>query len=359
MVIVNRRNVVPDEELRRQVAADLVPDAVSIDDAIGATLIDDRYFAALPGLRGRILRELPRPIAQSLEVLLRGRHYDAVLTWSDPPAIKIAASIRFWRRRPAHVAILMWPSKPKKAIPLRLLQRAIDRIVVPSPLQRRFLEVDLGFPAERFVDVQFGVDANFWRPMPGSGESICSVGQEMRDYRTLVEALTPLGIPCHIAAGSGIFGLTNDKWWRETVGEQGLPSEITIGNKSFAELRELYSRSRFVVVPLLPSNSDNGVSTILEAFAMGKCVICTDTAGQVGILEHGVNCLRVPPFDVEALRSAILELWNDPAKCDRLGAAGRQLVEAGHTNEHWVAGLRRALDEAVAVRAVGGRARRS
>ena len=54
------RNVVPDEELRRQVATDAIPDAVSIDDAIGATLIDDRYFAEMPGIRGRLLRRVPR-----------------------------------------------------------------------------------------------------------------------------------------------------------------------------------------------------------------------------------------------------------------------------------------------------------
>ena len=47
MVIVNRRNVEPDEQLRRRVATDAIPDAVSIDDTIGATLIDDRYFAMI------------------------------------------------------------------------------------------------------------------------------------------------------------------------------------------------------------------------------------------------------------------------------------------------------------------------
>ena len=93
---------------------------------------------------------------------------------------------------------------------------------------------------------------------------------------------------------------------------------MTVGAKTFAELRALYARSRFVVVPLLPSDSDNGITTILEAFAMGKAVICTETAGQIGVLEHGVNCLRVPAFDVEALRAAIVELWRDPQMCQRL-----------------------------------------
>ena len=357
MVIVNRRDVVPDEELRRRVATDAIPDAVSIDDAIGATLIDDRYFARMPGIRGRLLRRVPPMIAQLTEILMRGSHYDAVLTWSDLPAIPAAGLMLPWKRRPAHVAILMWPSKPKKAIPLGMIQRGIDRFIVCAPRQRQFVEQKLGVPVERFVDVRFGADTRFWRPMTGAGDLICSVGQEMRDYGTLLEALRPLEIPCHIAAGSGIFNTTSDKWWRATVSEQPLPDGVTVGTKTFAELRALYAQSRFVVVPLLPSDSDNGITSILEAFAMGKAVICTDTAGQIGVLEEGVNCLRVPPFDVEALRAAIVALWSDPEMCRRLGAAGRQLVEARHSNDQWIAGVSRGIEEAVAVRAAAGRVR--
>ncbi len=357
MVIVNRRNVVPDQELRRQVATDAIPDAVSIDDTIGATLIDDRYFAEMPGVRGRLLRRVPPMIAQLTEILLRGRHYDAVLTWSDLPAIAVAALILTWKRRPAHVAILMWPSKRKKAIPLGMIQRGIDRFIVCAPRQRQFVEQELGVPVERFVNVRFGTDTRFWRPMTGAGDMICSVGQEMRDYGTLLEALRPLVISCHIAAASGIFNTTSDKWWRATVDEQPLPVGVTVGAKTFAELRALYARSRFVVVPLLPSDSDNGITSILEAFAMGKAVICTDTAGQIGVLEHGVNCLRVPPFDVEALRAAIVALWGDPEMCRRLGAAGRKLVEARHSNDQWIAGVSRGIEEAIAVRTAAGRVR--
>ena len=296
-------------------------------------------------------------IAQLTEILIRGRHYDAVLTWSDLPAIAVAALMLTWKRRPAHVAILMWPSKRKKAIPLDKIQRGIDRFIVCAPRQRQFVEEELGVPVERFVDVRFGTDTRFWRPMTGAGDRICSVGQEMRDYGTLLEALRPLEISCHIAAASGMFNRTSDKWWRATVDEQPLPVGVTVGAKTFAELRALYARSRFVVVPLLPSDSDNGITTILEAFAMGKAVICTETAGQIGVLEHGVNCLRVPAFDVEALRAAIVELWRDPQMCQRLGAAGRQLIEARHSNEQWIAGVTRGIEEAIAARAAAGRVR--
>ena len=91
---------------------------------------------------------------------------------------------------------------------------------------------------------------------------------------------------------------------------------------------------------------------------MGKPVIATETAGQLSVLEDGVNCICVPPFDADALRAAITELWNDPEKCRRLGAAGRELVVERHGIDQWTAALVRAVDEAVATRAATGRTRR-
>jgi glycosyltransferase involved in cell wall biosynthesis len=61
--------------------------------------------------------------------------------------------------------------------------------------------------------------------------------------------------------------------------------------------------------------------------AMGKALICTDTEGQVGVLEDGVNAIRVPPQDPSALRAAVQRLRNDPELRARLGAAGRRTAE--------------------------------
>jgi glycosyltransferase involved in cell wall biosynthesis len=339
------------DELRRLLGEDAAPDAVSAEDAIGAAYVDAHSLARVPGRRGELLRRLPLVAAQTAEVLRRGKDHDAVLTWSDMRAIAVAAATYGQRRRPAHVAILIWPSRLKKAALLRLTQQGIDRFIVPSPLQRRFMEEKLGIAPQRFVDARYAVDTNFWRPREGVGDLICSVGQEMRDYKTLVEALRPMDVRCHIAAGAGAFHETSSRWWSGDVDETALPPGVTLGSKSFPDLRALYARSRFVVVPLRPTDSDNGISTILEAFAMGKAVICTETPGQTGLLEHGVNCLRVPPFDVGALREAIRELWDDEEKSSRLGAAGREAVVDRYDLSQWTDALVRGVEEAVALRA--------
>ena len=59
----------------------------------------------------------------------------------------------------------------------------------------------LGIPASKIRFIPYYVDQKFWRPMPCEEDMICSVGVEMRDYPTLIEAMRGLTMKCHIAAG--------------------------------------------------------------------------------------------------------------------------------------------------------------
>ena len=64
---------------------------------------------------------------------------------------------------------------------------------------------------------------------------------------------------------------------------------------------------------------------------MGKAVIVTRTRGQVDLMQDGVQGIYVPPGDPRALRAAIEQLIANPAEADRMGRAGRALVEQRHT----------------------------
>src|SRR5579863_1598684 len=197
LVFTSRQGKPPEEVLRREIAAGRLPDSISADDAIGATIIDERYFNGLPGPKGWVLRLVPLLVAQALELARLARHVDAIVTWGERHSLMAAVVLRLRIRRPRHVAILMWPSK-RNATLLRLLFRRIDVFVVWPPLQRRYTEEVLGIPAERLVDARSPLDTDWWKPIEGAGDLICSAGQEMRDYGTLLEALREIEIPCHI-----------------------------------------------------------------------------------------------------------------------------------------------------------------
>jgi glycosyltransferase involved in cell wall biosynthesis len=177
---------------------------------------------------------------------------------------------------------------------------------------------------------------------------ICAVGAEMRDYATLLEAIRGTGMRCHIATDHvrvpGPFRLLKDR--RVPIDNIcPLPdAPVTRGRLALTDLRNLYARSRFVVVPLLPSDSDNGVTVILEAMAMGKPVICSRTRGQVDVVHEGVTGLYVPVGDAAALRTAMLSLWNEPLRTKQMGRNARAYVEQYHTLERFTSAARSAAE---------------
>ena len=64
----------------------------------------------------------------------------------------------------------------------------------------------------------------------------------------------------------------------------------------------------------------------LEAMAMGKPMIMSDTGGAREQVEHGVNGMVFPPGDVSALAKCLSECW-DRSRTRQMGAAARERVE--------------------------------
>ena len=80
---------------------------------------------------------------------------------------------------------------------------------------------------------------------------------------------------------------------------------------------------------VLPSRHEGMSNALLEAMMYGLPVIVTDACqGLLEIIVHGDNGLVVPVDDPDALAAAITQLADDPALCQRLGAAARNRVSA-------------------------------
>lgn len=336
----------PADELDRRVAADAWPRVHLYERQLNSDMLDERGIVSIGGAKGALYRRLPMGVAQSLEAFSRRHRYDALVSWGERFGLPLSALLKATNSRTPHVALFSWISTPKKAAVLRRTHSHIHRLVVWSSIQYDFAVQNLGMPPERVVQLRWLVDQQFWRPMPGPTDMIAAVGREMRDYATLIEAIRDLPVPCHIAAKIDV-GKT-DPWMTDLRDVDKLPPHITVGPKPYPELRDLYARARFVVLPLYPTDTDNGVTAMTEAMAMGKAVICTRVDGQRDVLEHGVNGLFVPPRDPAALRSAIEYLWTRPDECERMGREGRKRVEQFHTLDRFVDGVESAVQDAIA-----------
>lgn len=296
-------------------------------------------------------RAIPSWARLAYEVQRRSDEYDVIVTWSERISLSLMTLQRFERGKP-HVAMLYWFSRPSVRLPMRAFGDRLHAIVTWSSVQRDYAIEHLGIAPEKLYLVKHFVDQMFWSPRERETDMICSAGAEMRDYRTLLGALRDLDIRCHIAADHVRVDRLGFARRIDTNGFSAIATpNVTIGRKTPTELRELYARSRFVVVPLAPSDTDNGITVILEAMAMGKAVICSRTQGQVDVIEDGVTGIFVPVGDADALRAAIVHLWNDPDRARKMGLAARAYVERHHTLEKFCRDVKGAIDASLEGRA--------
>jgi len=81
-------------------------------------------------------------------------------------------------------------------------------------------------------------------------------------------------------------------------------------------------------IVVLPSYREGTPRSLLEAAAMGKVMVTTDTVGCRNVVDHGVNGFLVPVRDAPRLAQAILELAGSAELRQRMGAAGRRKMES-------------------------------
>lgn len=312
-------------------------DYVELARLLGADVIDGRYMAQRAALPARLISRLfGFPPAQVLEAFLRRNRYGHIIAWADRLGLPLALLFKLTRCRTDLVLISVLFSNPKKAYFLKWLKvHSHLRAIVGRTRQLEIAAGRLGVPPEKLHVEPRAVDDRFWQPDGRSPERLaCAVGWEARDYATLIEAATGIDLQVELAIGSVALPEGGDTvataMSRLGAGSR-LPANVSISNRSARELRDLYSRSVFVVVPVEDVEFDAGVTALTEAMAMGKAVIATRTVGLAGLFRNGEHGIYVPPGDVPALRRAMQRLVDRPEEARRMGAAGRRLVEREHS----------------------------
>jgi glycosyltransferase involved in cell wall biosynthesis len=343
-----------------------------VAQALGATLLD-RSAVRKGSLVARTLARFSVPVAQAWLAFRQRARYDVFLTDGEHVGIPLALLLKLARARQAHVTIGHRITASKKRPFFRFLRvhTHISRIALHARKQFELATTELGIPADHLALVPYQVDTEFWRPQSEVKEEeglICSAGLEFRDYPTLVRAVEGLNARVVIGAAS--------HWSkrRDTATDAEHPSNVRVDKFDYAALRELYARSSLVVVPLDDTDFQAGVTTILEAMAMGKPVVVTHSEGQTDVVEDRRTITRGPqprvratgllrelatqagvdleptgfyvlPGDPEALKRAIVYLLERPEERQRLGQAGRRTVERLVTVEQFGERLRSLVEE--------------
>lgn len=348
-------------------------DYAALAEALHADVLD-RTTARRHPIARWIAAWLGIAIAQAALAFARRKQYDVVLTDGEHIGIPLALLLKLARYQLPHVTIGHRIAAAKKRPFFRWLgiQSHISRIALHSQRQHDLAIETLGLDEHHLALLPYQADTEFWRPQPEVAEErmICSAGLEFRDYPTLVEAVDGLDVRLVIGAASHWSKRKNTAASTET------PSNVEVVSFDYFALRELYARAAVVVVPLDDVDFQAGVTTILEAMAMGKPVVVTHSLGQTDVVEDRRSITRgahprrrpeslmhrfaesvglaiepngfyVPPNDSAALRRAIQYLLDRPDERARLGAAGRRTVERLANLETYVSRLSQLVYEAV------------
>ena len=342
-------------------------------DALNAEVIDYASVRASRPLR-LVARLIGVAAAQAWIAFGKRNQVDAILTDGEHIGIPLALLLKLARARTPHVTIGHRITAAKKRVFFRWLHvhTHMARIALHARAQYELGTRELDLPPEKLALVPYQVDTEFWRPQPVEEERlICSAGLEFRDYPTLMSAVADLDVRVVIGAAS--------HWSkrRNTAEHAPQPRNVTVDSYDYQALRTLYSRSAVVVVPLDDTDFQAGVTTILEAMAMGKAVVVTHSLGQTDVVEDRRAVTRgpqpksrpasllktladqagvaiepsgfyVPPSDPAALRRAIEYLLAHPEERARLGAAGRRTVEQLTTVDQYAERLRQLVESAIA-----------
>jgi glycosyltransferase involved in cell wall biosynthesis len=273
---------------------------------------------------------------RALHVLLRERHCDAVLAVFEAPAVVLLALRRLFRFTPPIVMLDIglgghWAIRDRI---LDFIVPRLDAVIVLGrnqigDIQRRWPSVGL----VRFV--YHRVDTDAYTPQPfAAGGPILTVGEDVgRDFPTLLQAID--GLDARLVAKTG------------QIHEDHAHVQVVRERLSADSYRALFAAARFVVIPLHQTVNASGVSSLLEAMAMGRAVIVSDSPGIRDYVAPEETALVVPPNDPVALRAAIQRLLGDDVLCQRLGAAGRRFVAERCSHAANTAGIAEVMHEVV------------
>jgi len=268
------------------------------------------------------------PVGMFLASLISGKYKnlektDIVIATTNGIGLALAMGrwLGFVRRPVLLLAMGLMPNK-KSALSLFIYERLLRQLHVVSISRGEQDHLQKRLKGQHIDYIPFGVDLDFWTPGGITEDYVLAIGNDRnRDWGTLVKAwredmpllkiVTSLPVVTNL---KNIEVIRGD--WRKSI----LTDE---------EIRELYQRSRFVVIPLKQTYQPAGQSACLQAMACGKAVILSDIYGMWDreLMRNGVTVSLVVQQNHAELTTCIRNLLLKPADSRRLGAAAREMIE--------------------------------
>ncbi|PPD21297.1 MAG: hypothetical protein CTY24_08025 [Methylobacter sp.] len=269
-----------------------------------------------------------RGLDQQLRALVQG-HYDLIYSACQNHSF-LLARLRAWGilRTPV-IAVIHHPIVPGSVE--KVFFTGHDRLICLSESVRQGLLTDYAFlDPGKVIKLDWGVDEAFYGDYREAGADITdtvpvivSAGKSNRDHDVLVNAANGLNCQVRIYCSEDSRPKANP-----------LPSNVvlTTGAKranpaTYRELVEVYKQAFAVAIPINKTNALAGLTSLMDALAVGRPVIMTRNPYidiDIEALGIGIWC---DIADAAGWRAALSRLLNNPAEAAQMGRKARQLAD--------------------------------
>lgn len=147
----------------------------------------------------------------------------------------------------------------------------------------------------------------------------------------------------------GDMGMIKNKAYKESLVKRAIEMKIQeqVEWAEFAE--DVIQEYKAATIVLNFSNSESFSLTCLEAMAVGRPMISTNSGGPSEIMVDKESGMLVPVGDVQAMISAMDYLMGDPISCEKIGKAAFHHVRKKFAHENTIAKLQEAFLKALTI----------
>lgn len=209
--------------------------------------------------------------------------------------------------------------------------------------------------ADRLHLIHWGADLAFYdhlkQNLPAEDNEeqekfFISTGKENRDFATLLKAFAEAELPVDIFTTPTAGDKNYETLLKQYAAYGNIRVHFTDGIIPHRLAVEV-CRSKAVVICCLEYPYTVGLTTLVEAFALGLPVICSRNPKFGMDIEKEGAGIYVDYNDAEGWKKAVEYLYAHPGEAQRMGANGRKLAEREFNLEHYSHELSEILKEMI------------
>lgn len=256
---------------------------------------------------------------------------------SDSWVASMAARLSGWHCRVVRTRHLSTPIG--RGILNRFIYSTLPDAVITTgeAIKRQMVEIN-GFDPSRIVSIPTGVDLDRFDPLrvrpsiEGPGFKIGAIGvlRNWKGHSHLIEAapriLEEIGEATIYIVGDG----PQRRNLTRQIRDLGLEGRVLMAGHR-EDIPEVLASLDVVVHP---SYENEGIpQVVLQAMAMERPVVATDSGAIGEVVLHGRTGILIPPKDPESLAEGVVRLYREAGLRRALGREGRRFVVERHSRE--------------------------